>query len=307
MKVFTPVSQTGGVGKSTYAWGIAWRLAAKHPSKRVLFVDMTKSQGTRSMRVAPEHELNGQGLGKALNAVFSLVMPKIPFSKQMDEIEQGLARAHDIVKESVVKVYGDAQKTLSIDVLPAASARLKVVIEDRWHEPEPGTILGGLLRTLEDDYDYCVIDVTPDIGCKSVLSVMSIADAVLGIQSVVSEDTIQGVAQFLGAVEDTKATFVGFVANLHDPKFRESNNALGVLEAACREGHQTLLKVVKKQGSIANITRVRPTADGQGIMSGPYAEMACEPSTRNTLRKFDETLDELIEVMDQPTVVEVSA
>ena len=148
MKVYVLVSQTGGVGKSTIAWALAWRIAATKPGARVLFIDQTKAQGTRSMRVAPQHEAEGKGLGKALNAVFSVILPKVPFSQQLDEIEAGVLRARKIVLESVVKVYSDPKLSHSLDVLPAASARLSAVIQDRWTEPEPGTILGKVLESL---------------------------------------------------------------------------------------------------------------------------------------------------------------
>lgn len=302
MRVFLLISQTGGVGKSTLAWALAWRLAATRSGSRVLFVDQTKAQGTRSMRVAPQHEADGRGLGKALNAVFSVILSKVPFVQQLDEIEAGVKRARQIVLDSVVRVYSDQKLTHSLDVLPAASARLSAVIQEKWIEPEPGTILGKVLESLEDDYDYCIIDVTPDIECKSVRSAMTIADAVLSIQSVRSEDTIQGIAQLLGAVEDTHATFAGFIANMHNPRRKESNTALKVLQDACEETGLPLLSVIADKASISNITRVyfqpdRDTPDHK-VISGLYAEIAQDPASRKSLEAFGLDLDKFLVALD---------
>jgi len=302
MRVFLLISQTGGVGKSTLAWALAWRLAATRSGSRVLFVDQTKAQGTRSMRVAPQHEADGRGLGKALNAVFSVILSKVPFAQQLDEIEAGVKRARQIVLDSVVRVYSDQKLTHSLDVLPAASARLSAVIQEKWIEPEPGTILGKVLESLEDEYDYCIIDVTPDIECKSVRSAMTIADAVLSIQSVRSEDTIQGIAQLLGAVEDTHATFAGFIANMHSPRRKESNTALKVLQDACEETGLPLLSVIADKASISNITRVyfqpdRDTPDHK-VISGLYAEIAQDPASRKSLEAFGLDLDKFLVALE---------
>lgn len=302
MRVFLLISQTGGVGKSTLAWALAWRLAATRLGSRVLFVDQTKAQGTRSMRVAPQHEADGRGLGKALNAVFSVILSKVPFAQQLDEIEAGVKRARQIVLDSVVRVYSDQKLTHSLDVLPAASARLSAVIQEKWIEPEPGTILGKVLESLEDEYDYCIIDVTPDIECKSVRSAMTIADAVLSIQSVRSEDTIQGIAQLLGAVEDTHATFAGFIANMHSPRRKESNTALKVLQDACEETGLPLLSVIADKASISNITRVyfqpdRDTPDHK-VISGLYAEIAQDPASRKSLEAFGLDLDKFLVALE---------
>jgi cellulose biosynthesis protein BcsQ len=302
MRVYLFISQTGGVGKSTIAWALAWRIAAEKKGARVLFIDQTKAQGTRSMRVAPRHEAEGRGLGKALNAVFSVILAKVPFAQQWDEIEAGLKRARQIILDSVVKVYSDAKLTHSLDVLPAASARLSAVIQERWTEPEPGTIMGKVLESLEDRYDYCVIDVTPDIECKSVRSAMTIADAVLSIQSVKSEDTIQGIAQLLGAVEDTHATFAGFIANMHNPRRKESNTALKVLEDACEETGLPLLSIIADKASISNTTRVyhqpdRDTPDHK-VISGLYAEIDQDPSSRKSLIAFGLELDKFLTALE---------
>lgn len=302
MRVYLLISQTGGVGKSTLAWALAWRLAAERNGSRVLFVDQTKAQGTRSMRVAPQHEAEGRGLGKALNAVFSVILTKVPFVQQLDEIEAGVVRARQIILDSVVKVYSDQKLTYSLDVLPAASARLSAVIQEKWIEPEPGTILGKVLESLEGEYDYCIIDVTPDIECKSVRSAMTIADAVLSIQSVRSEDTIQGIAQLLGAVEDTHATFAGFIANMHNPRRKESNTALKVLQDACEETGLPLLSVIADKASISNITRVyyqpdRETPDHK-VISGLYAEIAQDPASRKSLEAFGLDLDRFLVALE---------
>ena len=302
MRVYLLISQTGGVGKSTLAWALAWRLAAERKNAQVLFVDQTKAQGTRSMRVAPQHEAEGRGLGKALNAVFSVILTKVPFIQQLDEIEAGVKRARQIVLDSVVKVYSDQKLTYSLDVLPAASARLSAVIQEKWNEPEPGTILGKVLESLEDDYDYCIIDVTPDIECKSVRSAMTIADAVLSIQSVKSEDTIQGIAQLLGAVEDTHATFAGFIANMHNPRRKESNTALRVLQDACEETGLPLLAVIADKASISNITRVYHQPDREApdhkVISGLYAEIAQDPASRKSLEAFGLDLDRFLAALE---------
>lgn len=302
MKVYVLVSQTGGVGKSTISWALAWRIAATKPGARVLFVDQTKAQGTRSMRVAPQHEAEGKGLGKALNAVFSVILPKVPFSQQLDEIDAGVQRAKKIVLDSVVKVYSDPKLTHSLDVLPAASARLSAVIQDRWTEPEPGTILGKVLESLSDSYDYAIFDVTPDIECKSVRSAMTLADGVLSIQSVKSEDTIQGIAQLLGAVEDTNASFGGFIANMHSPRRKESNTALKVLEDACKETGLPLLAVITDKASISNTTRVYH--QDEKVVSGIYAEIAQDPSSRKSLEALGYELDTFLWALENTSQLE---
>lgn len=290
MRVIVPCSQTGGVGKSTYAWNLAWCLARRYPGGKILFMDATKSQGTRSGRVFPEAEHENLGLGRVLNDIFSVMVDGVPFYKQADEISGAVERAKARLLASVRPVYGDFGKTMQIQVLPAASAFLSAVIETKWREPEEGFVMESLLKSIDSDFDFCVVDVTPDIGCKSVRSLLRVADAVVGIQSLKSKDTIQGIAQLLGVMEDTNASFTGIVANLFVPKRKQSKKALRILAEACKISGVPILGLMEDKGSVANCTEVHEV--GTDIISGLYAELltTTNNSERATLEEFERHL-----------------
>ena len=306
MKVFVPVSQTGGVGKSTFSWNLSWRLAERFKGSRVLFIDATKSQGTRSGRIAPQAEIDGLGFGRVLNEVFSIIIDDIPFFRQQKEISDALTRASSHLKSYLVPVYGDKAQSLKIDVLPAASAYLTSVIKKKWHEPEEGLILGNLMQTLDNDYDFCVFDVTPDIGCVSFRSILRIADGVVGIESVKSIDTIQGISQLMQSFKDTQASFKGIVSNLYSPKRSQSKQALKILLDACLSESNPVIANVLDKASIANTTAIHPLESG--IYSGLYAELrdTTNPSERSTLESFEDSLDRIIDSLTDLETVSIA-
>lgn len=299
MQVYAIVSQTGGVGKSTGSWGVAWRYARRNPDKRVLFVDMTKKQGTRSGRICPQVEASGNGLGRALNIAFSVIDPRMSFYDQAEDIADGLDRAASIARTSIVPVWSDVTGEVKVDLLPAASARLYNVIQDKWKEPEVGMILKGFLKRFENEYDMVIFDVTPDIGCVSVKSAMRIADGIVSIQSVKSMDAIEGVNHLYGSVEEVQGTFCGFIGNLYYPKRSVSKGALRRLCEVSIASNLPLLRVIEDRGSIANTTEVSYTEAGVAV-SGLYAQLftSTNPSVQNALKDFEADLDVIIDALE---------
>jgi hypothetical protein len=75
-----------------------------------------------------------------------------------------------------------------------------------------------------------------------------------------------------------------------------------VLQEACEETGLPLLSVIADKASISNITRVyhQPDRDtpGHKVISGLYAEIAQDPSSRKSLEAFGLDLDRFIEALE---------
>ena len=107
MLILAGTSYKGGVGKTTYNSGFACAIKKIYPKMRVLFIDSTEMQGSRSLRFAPKLEMDGRGLGLVLFTAFGAVSKESTVEDMGLPFERAVEQAAQYLRESLVEVQID--------------------------------------------------------------------------------------------------------------------------------------------------------------------------------------------------------
>ena len=276
MKIVAIVSQKGGSGKTTFNWGVAGAIANKFPEKRVLYVDATETQGSRSLMIAHASEKAGHGLGQAMNALFGMLTKGKPLVDQTEKFKVGLDLAVRFARQAIVPVvvgWTDDGKDIKLDFLPTAHGELKAVIEQKWFEETPGMVLGEFLRALEV-YDYIVFDTVPDMGAATTSSVLHMADAIAVIQDVRLPENIAGFDELCSDLEKAGVRASEVIMNMYDATYEPSADAYKYASDLARKHKLPVHEVVNDNSkTVRNIVSVYDTSNG-GTMSSIWAHGA---------------------------------
>lgn len=276
MKIVALVSQKGGSGKTTMNWGVAGAIANKYPDKRVLYVDSTETQGSRSIMIAHQKEKDGHGLGQAMNALFGMLNKRMPLVDQPEEFRDGLVQAVRYAKAAMVPVvvgWREDGREIKVDFLPAAHSKLKAVIEQKWFEETPGMVLGEFLRALEV-YDYIVFDTVPDMGAATTSSVLHMADAVAVIQDVRIPENVAGFDELCIDLKKAGVRTSEVILNMFDNTYEPSTEAVNYARGLAKRYGLPVHEIINDNSkTMRNIVSVYDTADG-GTMSSIWAHGA---------------------------------
>lgn len=224
------ISEKGGVGKTTCCYHIAVALARYH-GNRVLVVDADYQRGGITGRFFPaliEQFDDGSMAGETL------------FHKY-----QQLYSASKLTPD--VDLYEWKHRNLSVDLLPS-DPRLSAVSVDKL--PSSNNIrannkallahlrvLGDVLKALDDEYDYILIDSHPEVSdiLRSVIFAADycVSPVKLDRQSSVGVATIQGE---INNVNDDAEMIKGAVGSF-DYSPTEFSGAIGMM---CREWGEAL-------------------------------------------------------------------
>lgn len=137
MKTIAISNQKGGVGKTTVTLNLSAALV--QAGKRVLVVDLD-----------PQH---------TLTVIFDPL-------KHARRTVAAVLRKPDLARDSIIT--GD-RRSLRADILPADGSLADVEIDLMRRDGVPDT-LKKAIRTLQNDYDYVLIDSAPGLGKLSIMA-----------------------------------------------------------------------------------------------------------------------------------------
>ena len=190
------VNQKGGVGKTTTAVNLATSLALA--GRRVLLIDCDPQGNATS------------GLGQKETVEHSIY----------DALTGGATLAEIILKDVVVPGLDLAPATLDL-----AGAELEM-----FQELSRETILKKILKPVEKNYQYVLIDGPPSLGLLT-LNILTAADAVL-IPIQCEYYALEGISQLMNIVErvqqhlNTKLAVGMVILTMHDERINLSRQVV---------------------------------------------------------------------------------
>lgn len=237
MKTISVISNKGGSGKSLMSFLIAGAIKKLHPKQRVLFVDLTQDQGSRSISLAPDQERKGQGMGRALT-------PLVMADGDEERMEEAAKEGADLLRKAIQPVCvvpGIGERGV-IGFAPAASTDLDKLAEGSWNKtPNPELALVALLSELDSEWDWVVFDTPGALNSPAVRSVMPISDAVVIPCDCRVTETLAGLEKVFAQVKKIQklgldVNLAGLIGNMIVPT------------AASRETIQTLKEISHQRG-----------------------------------------------------------
>jgi cellulose biosynthesis protein BcsQ len=237
MHTLSVISNKGGSGKTLISFLIAGAIKKRHPKARVLFIDLTQDQGSRSISLAPDQERRGLGMGRALTP---LVMADGNEERMAQAAGEGAAILRQAI-QPVCVVPGIGEKGV-IGFAPAASADLDKLAEGTWNKTtSPEEALASLLAEIEAEWDWVVIDTPGALNSPAVRAAMPISDAVVIPCDARVTETLAGLEKVFTAVRKIQkagldVNLAGLIGNMVVPT------------AASRETIQTLKDVGAARG-----------------------------------------------------------
>ena len=211
-RIYTLVNQKGGVGKTTTAINLGAYLA-QH-GQRVLIVDIDPQANATSCLGIDKHG-----------------------------VEQGSYQA--LLGEAPLKALILKNDRLNLSLLPSSSALAGSEIElvDEEHRE---TRLRTALNTLQDDYDYILLDCPPSLGLLTINGLMAAQDGVI-IPVQCEYLALEGLGQLTETIQKVRAALYpklrvrGVVLTMFD---RRTNLANDVVTEVNRHFPELVFKAV---------------------------------------------------------------
>ncbi|SHG90020.1 ParA family protein [Tepidibacter thalassicus] len=171
MKTISIINLKGGVAKTISATNIAHILAVVH-NKRVLLVDNDK-----------------QGNASKMFGLHSYDKPSVAEVMTTRNVNLDEIIAHT--------------QYANLDLIPANMTLLKANLEVMFDTTRPQqTRFKTALRSVEDEYDYCIIDNAPDINISTINALVASDDILIPIK--IDKFAFDGLAELKEQIENTK-------------------------------------------------------------------------------------------------------
>jgi len=237
MHTLSVISNKGGSGKTLVSFLLAGAIKKLMPTDRVLFVDLTQDQGSRSISLAPLQERKGLGMGRALT-------PLVMADGDEDRMEEAAREGARLLRQAIqpVCVLPDRGQAGVIGFAPAASNDLDKLAEGTWsRSSSPELALSALLGELEEEWDWVVIDTPGSLNSPAVQAALPISDAVVIPCDCRVTETLAGLEKVFTMVKRIQrlglsVNLTGLIANMVVPT------------AAGRETLQTLEAISAQRG-----------------------------------------------------------
>lgn len=302
MHTISIVSNKGGSGKTLISFLIAGAIKKLHPHQRVLFMDLTQDQGSRSVSLAPDQERKGLGMGRALTPV---VMADGDEDRMLEAAREGA----ELLRKAIQPVSVVPGKGMDgvIGFAPAASADLDKLADGTWNKSHsPEIALASLLGELEDEWDWIVIDTPGALNSPAVRAAMPISDAVAIPCDCRVTETLAGLEKVFAQIR--KIQKLGLEVNLAGL----IGNMI-VHTAASRETTQTLQEIGTQRGvpilawidhvtTASNALRAYEVEiDGTPMRGGGiyYEAVTTNPSVRNKAEALASQFEEIAQALMQ--------
>lgn len=245
MKTIAITNRKGGVGKSTTAAALAHGLSLR--GHRVLCVDIDPQHNlTDILRAQPKE-------GAPTLAELLLRPRNARSAAKTEEADPA---------DSVVSVPAEAAGCCGVlDILPAGDDLMNV--EDELAGSGLASILRGLLRCLEADYDYCVIDTPPSVGLLTVNALTAARWALIpGMADSLSLQALVSLIDLVEAIRHTHNTDLSILGVLLT-SFQSRVN----LDAMAEE---RLAKIADSEG----FARFRPIPQAVAVREAQLAQQS---------------------------------
>lgn len=171
MKTISVINLKGGVAKTTTAVNIAHILAVVH-NMRVLIVDNDK-QGNAS-KMFNLHDYNKPSIAEVLTE-------------------------RNIDMDTIIC----STKYPNLDILPANMSLLKANLEVMMDQQRPQqTRFKKALESIENDYDYCIIDNAPDINIATINALVASDEVLIPIK--IDKFAFDGLAELKEQIDNVR-------------------------------------------------------------------------------------------------------
>lgn len=172
MRTIVFANLKGGVGKTFSAINTAIILSEIH-SNKVLIVD-NDPQGNTS-KFFGVHDFD---------------------SKSMEDVLIGTDNPDEVIKT--------LRENNSLDIIPGNS-NIDVACQEliKRDDEEQNTKLGKVLKSVEDRYDYCIIDCQPGMGLNTINALCAANDIIIPVQT--DKESIDGLEEIGYFIDDAKS------------------------------------------------------------------------------------------------------
>lgn len=171
MKTLSIINLKGGVAKTISSVNMAYIMAAEH-SCRVLLIDNDK-QGNAS-KILNRHSYEHKGVAE-------LMTERRPIMEQL--IQHTDYSGLDII-------------TANMNLL---TANLQVMLDQQ--RPQQTRFRNGL-KSISDQYDYCIIDNAPDINISTINALVASDDVMVPVT--IDDFAIDGLEQLVEQIDNTR-------------------------------------------------------------------------------------------------------